>query len=83
MLSLEDSTLYWIEEEHELTPFSFEIASVVNYPDGIRRGEIPAQGMDPEINDHYRYCEDITTEGLDFYCLQPIWYVKNVVAYNQ
>ena len=71
-----DSTMDWIAEPHELTPFSFEIESFVNYPDGIMRGDYPPQGMDPDDNGRYRYCEGTTTEGLDFYCLQPTYWMK-------
>ena len=61
-----DSTRNWKVDDGELKPFSFDVDHVTEWPSGIKNSE----------NGRYMYCAGETTNGEEFYCLQPTYWQK-------
>ena len=59
----------WIVDDYELIPFSFDIDWIGNNYDGKK---LPDNGR-------YIYCHGMTTEGHEFYCVQPTYWQKGIL----
>ena len=65
-----DSIKNWTVDEYELIPFSFDVDYVRYFPEG-------KQLVD---NGKYAYCAGESVNGEKFYCLQPTYWQKGVLA---